>query len=61
MRCDLNGNASVSGNESNMRKSQILDEFYSRSASKVGASDMDTFMKSNQELLDSPDLKDLAI
>jgi hypothetical protein len=34
---------SVSGNESNLRKSQMLDELISRSASKMGAEHMDSF------------------
>lgn len=52
---------SVSGNESNLRKSQLLDEFVSRSASKFGGSDMDTFMINNQDVLDSPEMKELMI
>ena len=47
---------SVSGNESNIRKSQLLDGVISRSASKFGGSDMDTFMGLNQEVLDSPEM-----
>ena len=55
-RRDQQGNMSVSGNESNIRKSQLLDGVISRSASKFGGSDMDTFMGLNQEVLDSPEM-----
>ena len=52
---------SLSANDSNLRKSQILDDLISRSASKPGAGDMDSFFGMNQEILDSPDIKDLRV
>lgn len=52
---------SLSANDSNLKKSQILDDLISRSASKPGAGDMDSFFGMNQEILDSPDIKDLRV